>query len=561
MSTSGSDNILHTYILIPQGKSWNHHKHNYFLGEAESQDASKIVEVFVRPDGSPTREKPLVKGGRSSGKPEDLCENCREFDDWKPMRHDAATPNNSMADADAGGARKAKTTVHLAGKLRQSPSLATLPEAILQSSSLSINDNVRKVDDQQKSVRQPKVGKASKRSARLDLAEAPQQGRADLPGPSFSGIVGFDGFSDAPFGGSFDTFPAFSAPSLPPPAAVPSKKPKKRIPAALLRAHTYTDKYVPLTTLYVNDPLKDIEKVPGPRYVAKPYTAPELQAADFNAPADYSIPSFGYDLPEAQKSYIPPSDYSIPSYGFASPEPQKSYQPKSPPYQYHVPNFRPPIEAKPVEPGKPVIIQVGGQSAAGGQPHGGPPHVPYSTSNNNPVKPSFYSGPVPGGEGDGYRPPAPIEPYPQLTSYLTPDLYDREPDNYLDPNQYYEADRLDSTEDDQPSYSDGTSADFSSGLPFPFRSGSQWARGQEKKAGGEDDFRAASDSTGFFGEEGGGFAEFSLPNFPAHFGLATSESTLQERTQLFRPSESAAFKERTQLFQPFESTERRGGAR
>jgi hypothetical protein len=474
------------------------------------------------------------------------------------MRRDAAAAAkiNSTAndDADGAGARKAKTTLHLSGKLRPSPSMADLPHVITQT------DDIRKTDENKKRDRQPKVEKdAPTRSARLDIDSSPQQqqARADLLGPSFSGIVGFDGFSDTPFGGSFDTFPTFTASAQPPPPPPPTDvktKPKKRIPAALLRPHTYTDKYVPPTTLYAADPLKNIEKVPGPRYVAKPYSPPELQVTENNYEDDYS--------------------YSPPSYGYASPEPD--YKPKPPPYKYHVPNYRPPIEPKPVEPLKPVIIQVAGQSTAVAA---GPHHVPYSSPSPSyrPAEQSYNSGPVHGVEVESYRPTAPTEPYPKLSSYLTPDLYDKEPDNYLDQNQYYNADRLDDSKDDDQPLSfladiGPSSFDFPGGNSFSFRNSRQKQTLDAGKKVAADKFSTTPigkvEMGNFFaipnhsdGFNSDGFDGFPHPDFPTDFGLATSESTIQERTQFFQSSKSAAFTERSQVFHVDRSAERRGGAR
>jgi hypothetical protein len=178
---------------------------------------------------------------------------------------------------------------------------------------------------------------------------------------------------------------------------------------------------------------------------------------------------------------------------------------------------------------------------------------------------------------ENYRPSAATEPYPKLSSYLTPDLYDNESDNYLDNNQYYNADRLDDSKDDQRlSFLDDISSP-----PFGFPSGNSFSfrNSRHKQIPDVDSKRVAADHVSsdpigkvevgkFFaipnhsdGFGSDGFEGFPHPDFPADFGQATSESTIQERTQFFQSSESAAFRERSQLFHVDKSAQRRGGAR
>ena len=462
--------------------------------------------------------------------------------------------NSQASDSATSWSSKEKTPLWSSGKLRDSSTSAFVPpggKRIAPLSSLKAKDDDNQKMNRQRSSRQPKVEQASqtRRQAKVDLAYEPA---------GFSGVVGFDGFSDNPFGSTFDTFPSIETHQVvaiqSPLAEVGNKRLKKRIPAALLGPHTYTDKYVAPTdtdkhispsyadkyvsptTLYSPDPIRDVEKLPGPHYVAKPYTPPKVEETD-----NFSdIPMY---TPQTSSYSAAPEDvssYALPYYGDLY-KPKPEYKPQLPPYQYHKPNYRPPIATKPVEPLKPVIV------LATGSPVHRPQPLSYSPASNPPEP--LYNEPQPVYEengGSGYNSVIPPEPYPKITSYLTPDLYPTEPENYLDPTQYFETDRNGHiTEDD--GYTDSkagssptTSLSSSSAGPtFPFR-----RIHEEKKLEAGGFFTAASGRPGGIFGSGGGFAAFNIPDmsFPADFGLLTSESREQEgRTQAFQsPSRRGA---------------------
>ena len=234
----------------------------------------------------------------------------------------------------------------------------------------------------------------------------------------------FDDFSANQFG-PFDGFGIdfdFPKTSF---VEVKPKHPKREVlPHAPTHKEPTKTKYkVPKdpSNLYVEDPWKNIDKVTAaaPPYIPQPLHNTGYQPEQFD-----TGPDIGY---KPEPAYKPEPVYK--------PEPYHNtevpYKPK-PVFHYKKPNYRPPIQAKPILHKQHEIVKTPYHEP---KPHHKPQHHPKLESYHRPEpyhKQKPYHKPAPFYKPESYHEPA---PYHKPEPYNKPEPYD-EPEPYHKPEKY-----------------------------------------------------------------------------------------------------------------------------